>query len=255
MEAISAGFSQGKIAGTFPYPVSALLIAIYFGDTSFLEKKTMIHFRDAGTLHLLAASGMNIALVASIPMLLLVPAGIGRRKALFISAVVTGFYLLITDMPVSLVRASAMYMFMTAGFFLSREKNSFNSLYLAGSLIILLMPWELFNPGFQLSFGATAGILFFYKRYRESMKGLPSPVSRSLAVTFAAQLAAYPLIYLHMGQFNPAGFITNLFEIPLIMVITLLSLIILVYLINITGDCIIICGSCFTSVQMCFRIE
>lgn len=211
----------------FPHPVSALLIAIYFGDTSYLEKKNIIHFRDAGTLHLLAASGMNIALVAAIPMLLLIPAGIGRRKALFISAAVTGFYLLITDMPVSLVRAAAMYMFMTAGFFLSRERNSFNSLYLAGSLIILLMPWELFNPGFQLSFGATAGILFFYNRYRESMKSLPAPVCRSLAVTFAAQLAAYPLIYLHMGQFNPAGFITNLFEIPLITVITILSLIIL----------------------------
>ena len=219
--------AREKIKRTFPYPVSALLIAIYFGDTSSLEKKIIIHFRDAGTLHLLAASGMNIALVASIPMLLLVFAGIGRRKALFISAMVTGFYLLITDMPVSLVRASAMYMFMTAGFFLSSEKNSFNSLYLAGSLIILLMPWELYNPGFQLSFGATAAILFFYKRYRESMKNMPATVGRSLAVTFAAQLAAYPLIYLHMGQFNPAGFITNLFEIPLITVITLLSLLIL----------------------------
>jgi len=219
--------AREKIAAVFPHPVSALLIAIYFGDTSYLEKRTIMHFRDAGTLHLLAASGMNIALAASIPMLLLIPLGTGRRKALFISAAVTVFYLLITDMPVSLVRASAMYMFMIAGFFLSREKNSFNSLYLAGSIIILLMPWELYNPGFQLSFGATAGILFFYNRYRESTNNLPAPVSRSLAVTFAAQLAAYPLIYLHMNQFNPAGFITNLIEIPLITVITLLSLVIL----------------------------
>ncbi len=216
-----------KITDVFPRPVSALLVAIYFGDTSYLEKKIITHFRDAGTLHLLAASGMNIALVASIPLLLLVPAGIGKRKSVFISAAVTAFYLLITDMPVSLVRAAAMYMFMTAAIFLSREKNPFNSLYLAGSLIILLQPWELFNPGFQLSFGATAGILFFYKKYRESMKNFPSMIGRSLAVTFAAQLAAYPLIYLHLEQFNPAGFITNLMEIPLITIITLFSLAIL----------------------------
>jgi len=217
-----------KICRTFPHPASALLIAVYFGNTSYLQKSTITHFRDAGTLHLLAASGMNIALVASIPLLLLVPAGVARRKAVFISLLVTAFYLLITDMPVSLVRASAMYMFMTAAFFLSRERNSFNSLCLAGALIILLMPWELYNPGFQLSFGATAGILFFYSRYKHSMNSLPRMLSSSFAVTFAAQLAAYPIIYLHMGQFNPAGFITNLIEIPLVTAITLVSLAVLV---------------------------
>jgi predicted membrane metal-binding protein len=80
-----------KIAGIFPEPVTALLNALYFGDTSLIDKKTMIHFRDAGTLHILAASGMNIALVASIPMLLLAAAGMGRQKSIVISAMVTGF--------------------------------------------------------------------------------------------------------------------------------------------------------------------
>ena len=213
-----------KIINTFPHPVSALVIAVYFGDTSFLEKRIITQFRDAGTLHLLAASGMNIALAASIPLLLLVPAGVGRRTSLFISALVVALYLFITDMPVSLVRASAMYMFIIAAFFMSRERNSFNALFLAGSIIILLMPWELFDMGFQLSFGATAGILFFYKGYKDSLKDFPEYISKSLAVTFAAQLVAYPIIYIHLNQFNPAGFITNLVEIPLITAITLLSL-------------------------------
>lgn len=213
-----------KIAGIFPEPVTALLNALYFGDTSLIDKKTMIHFRDAGTLHILAASGMNIALVASIPMLLLAAAGMGRQKSIVISAMVTGLYLLVTDMPVSLVRAAAMYMFMTAGSLIWRERNPFNSLYLAGTLIILLMPWELFNPGFQLSFGATAGILFFYKMYSRSLGSLPSALKNSLAVTFAAQTAAFPLIYLHMEQFNPAGVITNIFEIPMITLIIMISL-------------------------------
>jgi predicted membrane metal-binding protein len=117
-----------------------------------------------------------------------------------------------------------MYMFMTAGSLIWRERNPFNSLYLAGTLIILLMPWELFNPGFQLSFGATAGILFFYKMYSRSLGSLPSALKNSLAVTFAAQTAAFPLIYLHMEQFNPAGVITNIFEIPMITLIIMISL-------------------------------
>ncbi len=214
---------ENKINATFGYPSSGMINAVYFGDTSFIDKKTILEFRDAGVLHVLAASGMNIALVASIP-LLLIPAGLGRRKLLVSSVILAALYLYITDMPVSLIRAAVMYFFAAAGLLLFRERNPFNALYLAGLFIALFMPWEVFNPGFQLSFGATAGILLFYRRYCEALEGLPGFLKKSLAVTFSAQVFAYPVIYIHMNQFNTIGFVTNIFIIPLITLIALLSL-------------------------------
>lgn len=215
-----------RIYACFPGNEAGLIIAVYFGDTTHLPKKIMLNFRDAGVLHVLAASGMNIALVASIP-LLLIPVGVGRRKALIISLLFAAAYLFITDMPVSLVRAAAMYLFVIINLVIYRERNSFNALYLAGSLMILLHPWDIFNPGFQLSFGATAGIMLFYRRYMESLKMFPRIIAGSLAVTFSAQVFAYPIIYLHMNQFNTVGFITNLAIIPLVTAAAMLSLAVL----------------------------
>jgi len=87
------------------------------------------------------------------------------------------------------------------------------------SIILIISPWEIFSPGFQLSFAATAGILIFYKQYRRSLETLPSIIADTTAVTLSAQIITLPIILFHMKQLNTAGILSNIIIIPLISLI------------------------------------
>lgn len=202
----------------FKDPASGLIKALLTGNRNYIEKKIIIEFRNSGVLHCLSASGLHVAIFASIPAFLLFPF-VRRNVSIFASLLTVLFYLFITNMPVSLLRAVFMFTLFFIQSILFRDRNVFNYLMITCSIILLISPWELFNPGFQLSFSATAGILIFYKQYRRSLKSFPGIIADSLAVTLSAQLLTVPVILYHMNQINTAGIVSNIVIIPLITLI------------------------------------
>ncbi len=207
----------------FNHRTASILKALYTGNKSRIDKRTLINFRDAGVLHVLAASGLHVGIIAAIPLLLLI-FPLTRKSVTSVSLILVILYLYITDAPVSLMRASIMFSLFYFQSLLDRERNILNILMLTGSCILILHPWEIFNPGFQLSFGATTGILVFYKQYKSSLTGLPGPVRNSFALTLSAQVLTIPCIFYHLEQINLIGLISNLLIIPLISLLLILSL-------------------------------
>jgi competence protein ComEC len=99
---------------------------------------------------------------------------------------------------------------------LDREASVTNSLALAALAILALRPADLFDPGFQLSFAATAGIV-----------AAPLPRARlpgALAVSLAAQLAVLPITLVHFNQLSTVGLVANLAAVPLAAAATVLGL-------------------------------
>jgi competence protein ComEC len=213
-----------KIDSIFSQPSAGVIKALLTGNQNYIEKKIIFHYRDSGVLHCLSASGLHVAIFAAIPSFLLLPF-FRRNKAALASLVSVIFYLLITDMPVSLLRAVIMFGLFYIGLILFRTKNVFNYLMLTCSIILCFSPWEIFSPGFQLSFAATAGILIFYKQYRKSLNALPAIIADTTAVTLSAQLTTLPIILFHMNQMNTIGIISNIIIIPLITLIMGVSMI------------------------------
>ncbi len=207
----------------FPKESGGIIKALYSGNKNFISNKVILRFRDSGIMHILAASGLHVGIIASIPLLLLF-AGINRKFLLSISLVLVFAYLYLTDMPISLVRASVMYAVVYIQVIANREVLSLNSLFIAGSIVLLLFPWEIYSPGFQLSFGATATIILFYKGYLKVLNAFPGFIKKSIAATLAVQIITVPLVFYHMGQINLASIPANLAAVPLITVIMMLSL-------------------------------
>jgi competence protein ComEC len=90
---------------------------------------------------------------------------------------------------------------------LDRDASVTNSLSLAALAILALRPNDLFDPGFQLSFAATLGIVI-----------MPLPrgvILGALAVSAAAQLAVLPISLTHFNQLSTIGVIANLGVVPL----------------------------------------
>ncbi len=203
-----------RIERLYNEDVSAMVKALFTGNISPIKKKIILSFRNAGAIHVLSASGLHIGIAAGLP-LFLVFFGIGRNKILIFSILTVSAYLYITDMPVSLVRASLMFYLFATQRFLHRKSNSINALMLAASMIIIIAPWDIYNLGFQLSFGATLGILLFYNIYMKSFRGLPPFLRKSFSLSISSQIFTIPLIIYHLGQLNTISLLSNIIIIPL----------------------------------------
>src|SRR5438445_4510952 len=99
---------------------------------------------------------------------------------------------------------------------LDRDASVTNSLALAALAILSVRPGDLFDPGFQLSFVATLGIV---------VAPLPrGAILGALAVSAAAQLAVLPVTLTHFNQLSTIGVVANLGVVPLAGLATILGL-------------------------------
>lgn len=206
---------------------AGMIKALFTGNRNSVSKDATIKFRNAGVLHLLSASGLHVGIAAGLPLFLLL-FNFRKKTVLYLSLLSVLCYLYLTDMPISLIRASLMFFLFAIQVYLHRRPSAFNTLMLSGSLIVLSAPWEIFNIGFQLSFGATLGIILFYEPYRRSLKHFHSYLRKSMAMTLAAQVFTVPMIAFQLNQINTISILSNLILIPLTTVFMHLSFISLV---------------------------
>jgi competence protein ComEC len=199
-------------------PVSAALLAgLLLGDRTDLPRDVDDGFRRAGVYHVLAVSGFNVAILAAavwaLCRFLRVPRSAGAAAAIVI---VIGFALVVGPSP-SVLRAVVMAVLVLAALLLERDASVTNSLALAALAILAVRPGDLFDPGFQLSFAATLGIV---------LAPLPRRmVVGALAVSAAAQLAVLPVTLTHFNQLSTIGVVANLGVVPLAGVATVLGLV------------------------------
>jgi ComEC/Rec2-related protein len=203
-----------RTAALFNESTCSLLKALYFGNKNFIRTGTLTLFREVGALHILAASGTHCAIIALIPFLLLSPFRISKRIIFISSILLLAFYLYITDMPVSLQRAFIMCAVFGITFLFDFDRNPFNALFIAATILIVMHPYEPYSVGFQLTFGATFGILAWYRMFRDQLKELPKILRNPIALTLSAQVLVFPIIFFHFGEINIASLLSNLIIVP-----------------------------------------
>jgi competence protein ComEC len=209
-------------------PVSAALLGgLLLGERTELPPDVHDAFRRAGVYHVLAVSGFNVALLAGAVWSVLRTAG-GSRRTAALSAMlaVVGFAAVVGPEP-SVLRATLMAVLVLAAVVVEREASVTNSLALAALVILAARPGDLLDPGFQLSFAATAGIV-----------AAPLPrglVGSAIGVSVAAQLAVLPITLAHFNQLSTIGIVANLAVVPLAAAATILGLVGLVTLVA-AGD-------------------
>src|SRR5213593_3223587 len=208
--------AREAIARTLPPTSAALLGGLLLGDRTDLPHEVDDGFRRAGVYHVLAVSGFNVALIAGAVFSVLTLARCGRRVAAVAAiAAVLGFAFVVGPEP-SVLRAVVMGVLVLGAVLLERDASVLNGLALAALLILAVRPNDLADPGFQLSFAATAGIVL-----APLPRGL---VWGSLGVSIAAQLAVLPIALWHFNQLSTIGPIANLGVVPLAGLATILGL-------------------------------
>ena len=205
-----------SIDAALPPASAALLAGLLLGERRALPPEIDEGFRRAGVYHVLAVSGFNVALIASAMFLLARLMGLRRRAAAGSAAVVVLGFGAVVWPQASVLRAVVMAMLMLAAVLLDRDSAVVNSLAAAALLILAVRPNDLFEPGFQLSFAATGGIVLA-PRPRQVVLG-------ALAVSAAAQVAVLPITLWHFHQVSVVGLVANLAAVPLAAVATVIGL-------------------------------
>lgn len=211
----------------------SVINALYLGDGYFIDRKTNYDFTRSGLLHILAASGSHVAIVAGIPLFILFLLPVPRKISFIIVSLFLALYFYATCAPVSLFRACIMFWIIALFRITGNRCSPFNALYLSGSVILMIHPWEIFSLGFRLSFGATAGIIALYNFYKASIPSIFPKIRDSLALTFSAQIGVLPIIAITLNQINFTGICANLVIVPLIEILMTGSIITLV--LSVTG--------------------
>lgn len=205
---------------------AALINGIVFGSRGEIDRRTAEIFNETGVVHILSVSGLHVGLVAAGVMGLL---GILRLQGISFPALtaVLASYTYITGMGPAVVRAAVMAWIQLLGRRLGRERDWPTTLAASALAILAFSPGSLYEPGFQLSYAATWGILQLgpvIDRRLESM-GLERPWLRGcLWVSLGAQLGTLPLVAYYYNIFSLVAIPANILAVPLVGLILPLGL-------------------------------
>lgn len=200
-----------------------LLKGLLLGERRAISREVKEVFSNAGVIHVLAVSGLHVGIVLSILLLLFRLLRIPFRISLMCVAALLPLYAFITGLRPSVVRATVMAVCLLVGWMLERETDPLNVLGFAGLLILFFNPRSLFDTGFQLSFAATASILYLYPKLHPLLFGWLGKsttwlkwATSSLAVSLCAQLGVIPLVAYHFFRVPVLPIFANLIVVPLI---------------------------------------
>jgi competence protein ComEC len=201
--------------------------ALLVGYKDDLDKSLVQSYSNTGVVHIIAISGMHLALIYWLVNLLLKPVGKSKRwKWLkpIIAILVLWSFSLLTGASASVLRAAVMFTFIVCAESFSRKTNIYNTLAASAFFLLCFNPYWLWDVGFQLSYAAVLSIVIFQKPIYNIFyckNKLLDQVWKLNAVTFAAQLLTTPLSIYHFHQFPCYFFLTNLIAVPLSSLIVL----------------------------------
>jgi competence protein ComEC len=235
-------WARRRLAAIEPLSVrsAAIATAILIGDRHRLSNDDERRLQHAGTYHVIAISGGNIAIVTLVLMLLgrLLFLTQATAAAVMIAALL--FYGQMTGPAASVERAVTAAVIFLAARLADHRGPPLNALGVAALFIGAASPVAILDPGFVLSFGATLGILLgtphLVARPRRSAGNmwvrsglaLRRAAAALLAATACAEIMLAPVAASLFGRVTFAGFLLNFAAIPLMTVVQLAGTAVLV---------------------------
>lgn len=220
---------------------AGVIVALVIGDQRGIDQSDWIVFNRTGISHLISISGLHITMVAGLFALgiaalwrrsfftraqlpLVLPA---QKVAAVAGAVVALLYVLLAGFGVPAQRTLYMLAVVALALWFGRIASVSHVLCAALGVVVLLDPWAMLWPGFWLSFGAVAVILYAsVGRIGESERGWHGALRTALRTQFAVTLGLVPLTVLLFGQVSLVSPLANAVAIPLVsFVVTPLSLV------------------------------
>ncbi len=195
---------------------AALASTLILGYRADLNKNVIEAYSKTGTMHVLSVSGMHVGIVFLVLSFLLRTMDMNKvlilvRILLIITAI--WFYSLISGFSSPVCRAALMISFVLVGKALNKNQNSYNLIAISAFFLLLYYPYYLFDVGFQLSYLAVCGLVYFHPKFYHILYFKNRFIDYAwnyCALSLAAQLATFPLSLYYFHQFPLYFLLSNL---------------------------------------------
>lgn len=203
--------------------------AVLTGDRSGIGKETLADLRASNLAHLLAISGLHMGLLTGfvfaftrVGLALISYCALNwptKKIAAVIALLAGGFYLLLSGGAVATERAYIMAATMLLAVLMDRRALTLRAVALAATIVLLLRPETLIEPGFQMSFAATTALVVIFRAIRDwESKNIPKWLrapSGLLMSSFIAGAATAPIGAAHFNMVAHYGLLANFLALPL----------------------------------------
>ncbi len=223
-----------------------IVVSMTTGHEAWIHAEDLQSFRDSGLAHLLSISGVHMAIVggfaffaarlfvAAWPWLALrVP---GKKVAAAFAMGAVGLYLVVSGAPAPAERSAVTAAVAFAAILLDRRALSLNSLAVAALFVLARHPEQIVQPGFQMSFAATAALVALAEVWPRRLSEISAPwpirlfqhlkdwVVAGFMVSLVAGTATGPFAIQHFNRTANYGLLANLIESPISSFITMPAL-------------------------------
>jgi competence protein ComEC len=231
---------SAAIVAAAPGRGGALAAALVTGDRSPIDPQTTEALQNSGLGHLVSVSGIHMGVVGGLAFALLLwcfslvaPIALRfpvKKIAAVGALILLAAYLLISGASVPALRAFVMACVAFEAILLDRPAISIRGLALAVLIVVLLFPESVLEPGFQMSFAATAALVALFEMLRRapSAPALPTPgplvgalnwatrgIGSVLLISLVAGLATDPFALYHFQRFSLYALPANLIAAPI----------------------------------------
>ena len=208
--------TERALTGGVPAPQGALARGMVLGQDGALTDDVREDFRATGLAHLVAASGANVILLATLVLALGAAVGLGLSARLWLAIALVAAYVPLAGAGPSIQRAAVMGIAGLVAALAGRPSSRWYALLLAAALTLAWNPHAAADPGWQLSFAAVLSLLALVPalRARLGAAGVPRGLAEALAVTIAATVGTAPLIALYFERLSLVSLPANVLAAP-----------------------------------------
>lgn len=226
-----------RIVTTMGERSGGIAAAMVTGHEAWISPEQTEAMRASGLAHILSISGLHMAIVggfvffAARLLIALVPWVAlridGKKAAALLGLAAVGTYLILSGAPSPAVRAAITAAVAFLAILADRRAISLDALAVAAMVILLLYPEAATEPGFQMSFAATAALVALVEALPRPVREIQAPwwirwpqaagtwIVASIAISLVAGLATGPFAMHHFNRVASYGLIANLLVAPI----------------------------------------
>jgi len=202
-------------------PNLEILGGIVFGDDAvsppeYIKKS----FTNSGLLHILAASGMNVAFIFAFWVAILKFLRVGYKPRVLSGMLIVIMYTLMTGLGASVIRAALMLLFVLAGKLIDRDSHSVSLLAFVAVLMLIYNPAYINDVSFQLSFVVTLGLITTASTISDKFPNIPDWLKAPVLIPMVAQIWVAPIQMFYFNTLSLYSIFANILSSCILSVIS-----------------------------------
>ena len=198
---------------------AAAIFAMLFGGYAGLNPELVEDFQTTGIVHILSVSGAHMSMMAAFAAWLCALMKFPRGVTFAVGVFLIGTYAILSGLLPQVLRSATMGILIFFAKTLDAEAEGARLLTLTAVGMLINQPLLLFDVSFQLSFTATAGLMYLAEDLEKIFERLPKFFTAPASMTIAAQLASLPVVVWYFNQISLSSVLANVFVMPLLEVV------------------------------------